>query len=146
MNAFEKIKRSWWVLLSFIPFLNGLGFLYIAITHSNRNWFVEFATYELPWVLYFIYYARFGNPNLDFYSPSSLILLIALLLYFIGIIRSFWVAVKLADVYDNEEKYVIQTTDLSKSNSGKEKDNHKTNLGCCLCIIVLFIMFVIAVL
>ena len=129
MNAFEKIKRSWWVILSFIPFLNGFGFLYIAV-----------------WFLYFIYYARFGDPNLNFYSPSSLILLLALLLYFISIIRSFWVAVKLADVYDNEEKYIIQTTDLSKANATQQNDNLKTNLGCCLCIIVIFIIFLIAVL
>lgn len=146
MDAFEKIKRSWWVILSFIPFLNGFGFLYIAIAHNNRNWLVEFATYELPWVFYFMYYARFGDPNLDFYSPSSLILIIALLLYFIGIIRSFWVAVKLADVYDNEEKYIIQTTDLSKENVHQEKDSLKTNLCCCLCIIIIFLMFAIAAL
>lgn len=146
MNAFEKIKRSWWVILSFIPFLNGFGFLYIAISHNNRNWLLEFVTYELPWFLYFIYYARFGDPNLNFYSPSSLILLLALLLYFISIIRSFWVAVKLADVYDNEEKYIIQTTDLSKANATQQNDNLKTNLGCCMCIIVIFIIFLIAVL
>lgn len=146
MNIIEKITRSWWVILSFIPLFNGFGFLYIALKHNNRNWIIEFATYELPWFLYFVYFGMFGDPNLNFLIPSSLILFFAILLWVVSIIRAFWIAVKLADVYDNEEKYIIQTTQLTKPANHEEEDNLKSNLGCCLCIIAVFILFVIVVL
>lgn len=146
MNIFEKIKRSWWVILSFVMFLNGTGFIYISQKYNNRNWLLEGITYELPWILYFVYYFKFGNPNLDFLLPSSLILILACLLWVVSIVRSFWVAIKLADVYDNEEKYIIQTTKLTKSNTPEENDNLKTNLGCCLCLIVIFFMFIVVIL
>ncbi len=146
MNVFEKITRSWWVLLSFILFINGTGFLYIGSKHNNRNWIMEGIAYEIPWILYFAYFAMFGNPNLNFFIPSSLILLWAMILLFVSIVRSVWVAVKLADVYDNMEKYTIQSTVLDNHKNGENKDNPLTNLGCCLCIIVIFIVFLIVVL
>lgn len=146
MNVIEKITRSWWVILSFIIFINGVGFLYIGSKHNNRNWIVEGIAYEIPWFLYFVYFGMFGDPNLDFLIPSSLILLLAIILMFVSIVRSVWVAVKLADVYDNMEKYTISSTALDNHKSGENKDNWTTNLGCCLCIIVIFIMFLIAVL
>lgn len=146
MDTLGKIKRSWWVILSFIMMLNGFGFFYIALRHNNKKWLLEFAIYELPWFLYFVFYARFGDPNLYFYSPSSLILYLALILYIVSIVRSFWVAVKLADVYDNVEKYTIQSTNLTKPTNSGGNDNLKTNVGCCLCLIVIFIMFLIVAL
>ena len=138
MNAIEKIKRSWWVLLSFIIFLNGFGFIYIGAKHNNRNWILEGIIYELPWFLYFVIYARYGNPV--GFNVTGTFIFIALMLLFVSIIRSVWVAVKLADVYDNEEKYTIQSTVITKSSTAKSNDSN-TNIGCCLCIIVIFIIF-----
>lgn len=141
MNVLGKIKRSWWVLLSFIMFINGFGFIYIAVKYNNKNWLLEGIIYELPWFLYFLYIAIFGVPLLKF-NPASGMILIAILLLFVSIIRSVWVAVKLADVYDNEEKYTIQTTQLTKK-TNKATDSKKSTIGCCVCIIVLFIIFAI---
>ena len=53
---------------------------------------------------------------------------------------------KLADVYDNMEKYTIQSTVLDNHKKGEDKDNPLTNFGCCLCIIVIFIVFLIVLL
>jgi len=145
MNTIEKIKRSWWVILSFILFINGVGFLYIGSKHNNRNWIIEGIAYEIPWFLYFVYFAMFGTPKLNFLIPSSLILVLAVILMFVSIVRSVWVAVKLADVYDNMEKYAIQSTVLDISQKSKE-NNSFANFGCCLCIFVIFIVFLIVVL
>ena len=30
MNIIDKLIKSWWVILSFIPFVNGAGFIYIG--------------------------------------------------------------------------------------------------------------------
>lgn len=144
MNFLEKIARSWWVLLSFIIFLNGFGFIYISVKYNNKNWLLEGIMYELPWFLYFIVFAYFGTPI--GLNPSFLIIVLAVLLLFVSVIRSIWVAVKLADVYDNEEKYTIQSTDLNKQKVNQENDNSKTTVGCCLCLIVIFIFFLIVVL
>lgn len=141
MNVLGKIKRSWWVLLSFIMFINGFGFIYIAVKYNNKNWLLEGIIYELPWFLYLLYVAIFGVPLLKI-NPASGMAVIAILLLFVSIIRSVWVAVKLADVYDNEEKYTIQTTQLTKK-TNKATDSKKSTIGCCVCIIVLFIIFAI---
>ena len=146
MNIFEKIKRSWWVILSFVAFLNGTGFIYIGTKHNNKNWILEGIAYEIPWFLYFVYFAIFGNPNLDFLIPSSLILLLALIAMFVSIVRSVWVAVKLIDVYDNVEKYTIQSTVLDNKGNAKENKNLPADIGCCLCIIAIFFIFLIIVL
>lgn len=133
MNLFEKIKNSWWVILSVIPFLNGFGFLYIGLKHNNRNWLVEAVTYEFPWFFYFIVFAIYGIS-----LPATLIVVFACILMLIGFIRSVWVAVKLADVYDNNEKYTIKQTNLNH----KPIDNNRSDssLACCVCIAFIFII------
>ncbi len=140
MNTIEKIKRSWWVILSFIMFLNGFGFIYIGTKHNNKNWILEGVMYELPWFLYFVIYGMYGTPK--GLNVTATFILIAVVLLFISIIRSVWVAVKLADVYDNEEKYTIQSTVLTKQ-THKKNDDSKSTAGCCLCLIVIFILFLI---
>lgn len=141
MNTLEKIKRSWWVILSFIFFLNGSGFIYIGTKHNNKNWIIEGVIYEIPWFLYFVIYGMYGAP-LGLNVTATFIFL-ALILQFVSIIRSVWVAVKLGDVYDNEEKYTIQTTVLNKNNIAKDNDSSKGKMCCCLCLIVIFIIFMI---
>lgn len=146
MNIFEKIKKSWWVILSFIMFLNGFGFIYIAVKYNNKNWLMEGVMYEIPWFLYFIFFGLFGNPNASSINPSMLVLLLAVLLLFVSIIRSFWVAIKLSDVYENEEKYTISSTSLNNSHKSSEAKDFNSNLACCLCIFVIFLIFVVVIL
>lgn len=138
MNQVEKIKNSWWVLLSFIPFINGLGFIYIGFKHNNRNWIVEGVTYEFPWFFYFIVYAAYG-PSL----PSTLIITFAVILMLIGVIRSVWIAFKLVDVYENNEKYTIKQTNLNNNANNSNKGNSSSTLGCCFCLICIF--FIVAI-
>ena len=84
MNTLEKIKNSWWVILSFIMFLNGFGFIYIGTKHYNKNWILEGIIYELPWFIYFVIYANYGAP-IGFNITATLVF-IALILLFISII------------------------------------------------------------
>ena len=134
MNAVEKIKRSWWVLISFIPMLNGLGFVYTGFKNKNQNWILEGVMYELPWII-----------GLFIGEGSSLdaIVTIGLILMIISIIRSFWLAIKLADVYGNEDKYTVRPTAVSNPNNPKKNDNTKTNICCCMCLIAIFVVFAI---
>ncbi|WP_298501171.1 hypothetical protein [uncultured Methanobrevibacter sp.] len=144
MNAIEKIKKSWWVILSFLMYLNGFGFIYIGAKHNNKNWILEGIMYEVPWFLYLLISFIYGLPvNLNLTGTA---VLISLLLMFVSIVRSIWVAVKLCDVYDNQEKYQIQTTVLKNHNIAKDNNNTKSNFGCCLCLIIIFIVFMIIVL
>ncbi len=138
MNLVEKIKNSWWVILSLIIFLNGLGFIYIGFKHNNRNWILEGITYEFPWFFYFIIFAVYGVS-----VPSTLIITFAVILMLISIIRSVWVAIKLADVYDNNEKYTIKQTNLNRSANAKNNDS--PNIGCCFYLICIFIIFAIII-
>lgn len=140
MNLTEKIKNSWWVILSFIIFLNGLGFMYIGFKHNNRNWILEGITYEFPWFFYFIIFAIYGIS-----VPSTLIITFSVILMLISIIRSVWVAVKLADVYDNNEKYTIKQTNLNQSSNSQNKGSISHNFACCLCMICIFIIFLVII-
>ncbi len=133
MNIVEKIKRSWWVILSFIMFLNGLGLIYIGLKNNNRNWVFEGIMYEIPWI-----FSIAIQPNdmvIGQYTVVSSVLML------ISIIRSIWVAIKLADVYDNEDKYTVRPTVVNNHNKPKENKDSLTSIGCCLCIIVIFIVF-----
>ena len=134
MDITGKILRSWWVLLSFIPLLNGFGFLYIGFRHDNKNWFLEGIMYEVPWAfgVIFVYSQAIVNPIYG----------IIFLLMIISIVRSFWVAVKLGDVYDNEEKYSVRPT-VIKQNDGSQKNNLSVYWSCCVCMIAIFIVFVL---
>ena len=151
MNLTETIKNSWWILLSFIFILNGLGFLYIGFKHNNRNWILEGIIYEVPWIFYFIIYGIYGLSG-----PTTQIISFALILMLISIIRSVWVDTKLADVYKNNEKYTIKQTNLNHASSNQTNLNHASNNqsksnnsfsgGCCLCLICIFIIFLVMIL
>ena len=133
MSIFDKIVRSWWVILSCIFMANGFGFLYIGYKHNNKNWMIEGLMYEIPWIFSMIYvdYAPLFNPFIT----------LSVILMLISIVRSIWVAVKLADVYDNEEKYAVRPT-VIKNHDAPQEGNNSYALGCCLCIIVIFVLFV----
>ena len=132
MNVFDKIKKSWWVILSIIMFLNGFGFIYIGVKYNNRNWILEGIMYELPWFLYFLFFSIFGNPMDTPLNPSYLIVAFAFIMLFVSVIRSIWVAVKLSDVYENEEKYTISSTSLNSSKDLKNTKDTNSGIACCL--------------
>ena len=50
-TIFQKITSSLWVLVSFVPLFNGLGFVYIGNKYANSKWFAEGIIYELPLIL-----------------------------------------------------------------------------------------------
>lgn len=133
MNAMEKIKRSWWVIFSVIILFNGLGFIYIGAIHDNRNWILEGIAYEIPWV-FGIFLSDF-DPILDIYVAICMILML------VSIVRSVWVAIKLADVYDNQEKYAIQSTALN--GSSQQNSDFPTTIACVSCLVLIFIAYAI---
>lgn len=141
MNTVDKIKKSWWVLLSFIFFLNGFGFIYIALRHNNKNWLFEGVMYELPWFFYIVFYPSLGDPI--GLNPSGKILALAMLLMLVGIIRSIWVAVKLSEIYVDEEKPRVQQVYHNPQSEPQNKGKLSELGGCCLCVFFIFFIFAI---
>ena len=137
MNALEKVKRSWWVIFSAIIFFNGIGFLYIGFKNDNRNWVLEGIIYEIPWV--------FGIIFADLESVVTVYVAICMILMLVSIVRSVWVAIKLADVYDNEEKYTIQSTQFTNS-SPNQNNNFPVVTACVTCLILVFLAYTLLVL
>ena len=133
MNALEKIKRSWWVIFSVIIIFNGLGFIYIGAIHDNRNWILEGVIYEIPWV--------FGIIFSDIDPVLNVYVAIAMILMLVSIVRSVWVAIKLADVYDNEEKYAVQAATVNNSKILQENKDFPTTVACVSCLILIFIAY-----
>ncbi|WP_305553994.1 hypothetical protein [Methanobrevibacter sp. V74] len=144
MNIFEKFLKSWWVILSFIMFINGFGFIYIGSKHNNRNWIIEGIIYEMPWFFYVIYLVIYELPPYFTANPIYVVFLFAFLIMFVGIIRSFWVAIKLWNVYNNNEKYALNPTELKNPNKTKGNNNYSIIFSCCLCVIIIFLIFAIS--
>ena len=82
-TIFSKITSSLWVLISFIPFFNGLGFVYIGNKYANAQWFAEGILYELPLIL-----GLLTLPNLTVSTPMFIFGTIASM---VSIVRSFMV-------------------------------------------------------
>ncbi|MBE6513005.1 MAG: hypothetical protein E7Z75_07705 [Methanobrevibacter olleyae] len=106
-TIFSKITSSLWVLISFIPLFNGLGFVYVGNKYGNTNWFVEGLLYEVPWLL-----GMMTMPNLGL---ATLFFTIAGLASWVSIIRSIMVDFTL-------QKQLDQSNIIDKSFEEKVND------------------------
>lgn len=102
-NIIERITSSLWVLVSFIPLFNGLGFVYIGNKHANTNWFVEGILYEIPWIL-----AIISIPN---FAVGTAFTTLAVLASIVSIIRSIMVDFNLQKQLDESNKSGIAIGD-----------------------------------
>lgn len=141
MDTFDKIKKSWWIVFPFTVAFSGLGFIYIGMKSSNRNWILEGITYELPFFLYLIASTIYSSQVMVVYFVW-----IFLLAAFIALIRSIMVAIKLFDVYEMETPRVSATpvsdSNNSRASSAVNKVKEKSNFKeCCCCVIVIFAIF-----
>ena len=96
-STFSKIVKSLWVLVSFIPVLNGLGFAYIGAKEFKSEWIKEGLIYESPWFLLFLF--------LNYENIATFFALIGLVFELVSIIRSFIVYFRNKDMLidDDEE-------------------------------------------
>lgn len=99
-TIFQKITSSLWVLISFIPFFNGLGFVYIGNKYANAQWFAEGIIYELPLIL-----GLLTLPNLTVSTPMFIFGTLASM---VSIVRSFMVDYTLQK--DLDQSNVIETS------------------------------------
>lgn len=104
-STFSKIVKSLWVLVAFIPFINGLGFAYIGAKEFKREWIIEGLIYEIPWFFAFVFANNDGV--IDIWIGLGLLLML------IGIIRTFIVYFQHKDILidDDEESQI----DIDKS-------------------------------
>ena len=100
MNFINKIKKTWWIILSFISMINGFGFIYIGLKYTNKNWVLEGIMYEIPWFFFLAMISVFGSLPFGF-NPITISIILGFIIQFVSIIRSIWVAIKLWDVFDD---------------------------------------------
>ena len=86
-TIFQKITSSLWVLVSFIPIFNGLGFVYIGNKYANKNWFLEGILYEIPWLL-----GIMAMPN---FALATILITVASLASYVSMIRAIIVDIRL---------------------------------------------------
>ena len=99
-TIFQKITSSLWVLISFIPFFNGLGFVYIGNKYANAQWFAEGILYELPLIL-----GLLTLPNLTISTPMFIFGTLASM---VSIVRSFMVDYYLQK--DLDQSNIVETS------------------------------------
>ena len=139
MDTVEKIKKSWWVIFPFTYIFPGVGFIYIGLKASNRNWILEGITYELPWFFYLAFSPKYTSEILIPYFG-----LVILAACFVALVRSIMVAIKLLDVYEKDQSVKISQVSATPSSSRADKVKDKSSLGaCCACLVFIFIVFAI---
>lgn len=98
--SFWKIINLFWILLIFIPFFNGLGFIYAGWRVNETKWIDEGIFYMIPFIF------------LSFTIINNIIIYSALLLLIIGIIRAFMIVQpflkKIEEKNSNVKDYSIQ--------------------------------------
>lgn len=104
---FSKIVKSLWVLASFIPTLNGLGFAYIGAKEFKNNWIIEGVIYEIPWFLLFIFV---NNEDLGVFFAT-----IGLLGMAVSFVRSLYVYYKHKDILIDDDAESRISTEKSIS-------------------------------
>lgn len=54
-SAFSTLEKTFLILLSLFPFINGMTFVYMGSKESNFKWIIEALVYEFPWFLQFLF-------------------------------------------------------------------------------------------
>lgn len=78
-DNFLKIINLFWIIITFIPFFNGLGFIYAGWRVNETKWIDEGIIYMIPFIF------------LSFTILNETIVYLAFLLLIIGIIRAFMI-------------------------------------------------------
>lgn len=111
-STFKRIINNLWILVAFIPLVNGMGIVYVGAKTSNRQWIEEGLIYEIPGILMFL---TLGIINPTNYSLGMIlgpvILLLVLVSIVISIIRSVMIRSKYKRMRENE-KYRKSTNKL----------------------------------
>lgn len=123
MRISKIILNSLWVLFSFIPFINGFGFIYMGLKIKNNAWIIEGITYELPWFLFVINAYMFEG--ISFINAPLIIIIF--LLFVICIIRSIWVNFKYIKFIND----IDGPTEINVSNNGSisNKNSHTASIA-----------------
>ena len=108
----EKSINSLWMVLSFIPYLSGLGIIYIGYKRKVKDWFYTGLVFEALWILVFIIIGFGGNPN--FFVAVAMIGLI------LGIVKSFI-------IYFEEEKMEADAFSVSRRATDTPKPTENLN-------------------
>ena len=82
--VFGNLEKAFLILVSFIPLINGMSFVYMGSKESNFKWIIEGLIYELPWFLLML--VLYNDPL------GEKLALLGLLFMFIGIARTIYVA------------------------------------------------------
>lgn len=80
------MEKALFLLIAFVPIINGLGFTYIGAKKYNNNWIKEGLIYEMPWLLLFLL--------LHFEGIATFFAGLGLLMMLVCIIRTLWVLFK----------------------------------------------------
>lgn len=135
-NSIEDLKEclkmsflgaidSIWILISFIPFFNGMGIVYKGKSAPNKSWVREGIIYEIPWAL--------GLLSLAIEPLRFVAFKLAIVFYFVSIIRSVMINTEPKPIYKNrdllseEAEYTIKSEESNESEEVKEANVKKKN-------------------
>ena len=111
-SLINRIKSHLWIIISIIPYLNGIGFVYIGSKTSINKWIIEGCIYEIPWIILII-----------LYPIQPLISVIFIILGIISIILSLIRSIKVNSKYQSI---------LDSGIYRKSKDRFETFIGAIL--------------
>ncbi len=106
-----KILNLFWIILVFVPFFNGLGFIYAGWRVNETKWIDEGIIYMIPFII------------LSFTIFNYYVVYLTLIFLLIGIIRALMIIkpflIKLEEKEDNE-KSIQYTSDMKSVYENKD--------------------------
>lgn len=98
-----KILNLFWIPITFIPFFNGLGFIYAGWRVNETKWIDEGIIYMIPFIF------------LSFTIFNDIVLYMAILSLIVGIIRAYMIVKPFLEKLKE------------KNNKNTQSDNHTTS-------------------
>ena len=98
--AFSTLEKTFLILLSFFPFINGMTFVYMGSKESNFKWIIEGLVYEIPWFLQFLF-----AENDDLATTFAGF---GLLFMFICLLRTLYVSFTYKKEFDTNSRPMIK--------------------------------------
>ncbi|MDO5848128.1 MAG: hypothetical protein Q4P18_01185 [Methanobrevibacter sp.] len=92
-SKLDEILSSLWILVAFIPYLNGFGLIYIGNKTSKGNWIKEGMAYEIPWILSLIVY--------EVKPINYIFIVVGIIMMIVGIVRSIIANSKYQKILNN---------------------------------------------
>lgn len=99
-----RFFQSWWILLTFVPIMPWVAFLYISIRTKKKSWAVWSIIYAIPNFVYVSTEALEGSAEYEFLLSAATITIVVAFIHALIIRRDYLTRLEFKLVYEAERE------------------------------------------